>query len=305
LVERFSLSHAHIYRIVGTVGYGGIADRLYRLYSCSYDAQVPSVRCQLLFRPFHCIMDHGWHKSVSTCGTQMPEVRCRANIYQIDAYSPQNGKKDDVGPCNDPVNYTDPSGLRGFSRQSSCVTVGYVVSYGGTSEVRANLVCPEVTLDDERRNPGLIERIGDGGGRPPPGPPKPQKSQPTRSVTDCLGQTAKTAGVGLALDLAGVGLALAPPAKAAVALGGLAVGAAAMTNSSIGADAVGFSAGLATYGFAAAGPEASRLSTAAVSSRGRAIASSIPGVGLALAVGALGYDSYNAYQSYNQCRRGQ
>ena len=76
---------------------------------------------------------------------------------------------------NDPVNYTDPSGLRGFSRQSSCVTVGYVVSYGGTSEVRANLVCPEVTLDDERRNPGLIERIGDGGGRPPPGPPKPQK----------------------------------------------------------------------------------------------------------------------------------
>lgn len=112
-------------------------------------------------------------------------------------------------------------------------------------------------------------------------------------------------GADLGLDVAGVGLALAPPAKAAVALGGLAVGAATMTNSSIGADAVGFGAGLTTYSFAAAGPEVSRLSTAAATSRGRAIASSIPGVGLALAVGALAYDSYNAYQSYQQCRMGQ
>jgi hypothetical protein len=126
-----------------------------------------------------------------------------------------------------------------------------------------------------------------------------------RSFTDCAKQTAKTAGVGIALDVAGVGLALAPPAKAAIALGGLAVGALAITNSSVNGDAVGFTAGVTAYSFAAVGPESVRLSKAAKTSTGRTIAGAIPGVGLIFAVGTLAYDSYNAYQSYQRCRKGQ
>lgn len=125
------------------------------------------------------------------------------------------------------------------------------------------------------------------------------------SATDCLVKTAKTAGVGLALDAAGVGLGMFPPAKAAVALAGMAVGAAAMTNSAVGADAVGFGAGLAGYSFAAAGPQSSHLATAATTLRGSRIASAIPGVGMAISVGALVNDSINAYKSYSQCRDGQ
>tara|TARA_B000000460_G_C21428164_1_gene353945 strand:- start:18 stop:338 length:321 start_codon:yes stop_codon:yes gene_type:complete len=87
--------------------------------------------------------------------------------------------------------------------------------------------------------------------------------------------TGKEHGASLSLDLAGVGHSLARPAKAAVALGGLGVGALTMTNSAVNADPVGFGAGVTTYAFAASGMETDRLSRAASSPLARRM--KIPG----------------------------
>ena len=91
-----------------------------------------------------------------------------------------------------------------------------------------------------------------------------------------------------------------------MALGGLALGAAGLTNSAISAEATrpgiaeaSFGLGIAGFHVASAGPLASAYESTS------AFAKNLPGIGTALAVVQTGVDGYNAYLDYQDCLDGK
>lgn len=136
-----------------------------------------------------------------------------------------------------------------------------------------------------------------------PTSPTPQKND--HGVKACTSKIAREKGAALLLDAGGLGVSLLPGGKAAVALTGLALSSAAGINGAVHRDLSGATAGVAAYHFAAIGPEAARLETAARTSFGRRAASYVPYLGTILAAGTLLYDGTKAFREYQQCRAGK
>jgi hypothetical protein len=119
------------------------------------------------------------------------------------------------------------------------------------------------------------------------------------SVSHCVGQAALKNSRAIGLDIASVGLSLAPGGKAGVALGGLALGAVGLTNSAYSSDIKrpgvslsSISLGITGIHVTSAGPLASTFEASS------AVAKYFPGIGTGLAVIQSGVDAYNGYLDY-------
>ena len=133
----------------------------------------------------------------------------------------------------------------------------------------------------------------------------PQSRQDT-PASHCLGVAALKNARAFAFDVAGAVASALPGERAAVALGGLALGAAGLTNSAISADTnrpgislSGFAIGIAGFHVTSAGPLAKAFEATSE------IAANLPLIGGGLVALQTGVDVYNTYLDYQECRSGK
>jgi RHS repeat-associated protein len=214
---------------------------------------------------------------------------------------------------DDPVNFVDPMGLNEVvARGSMCDNlVGYscglvdgkiFVTGSGWGDDCVDLGL--LPISGWLGGGGPIDRGALGGGlvggnagpviRNPP--PVPQKTQPSPTLAQCLGASAKKNGVALALDATG---ALIPGASTAATLGKLSVGGAALVNSAVAGNLTGIGLGIVDFHLSSAGPLVEQYKN--VSN----VAKAVPFVGAIVSVTAAGFDVYSAYQDFQTCRAGK
>ncbi|WEK01118.1 MAG: hypothetical protein P0Y59_05360 [Candidatus Sphingomonas phytovorans] len=206
---------------------------------------------------------------------------------------------------SDPVNAIDPFGLQTCPHKGNRAAIGCEV-----------VVQPAVTpdgnggnfSDGSGRSVILNGTLGHGGvgGVGALGGGGTGALQKDTSASHCAAVAVKKNARAIALDVASVGLSLAPGGRAGVALGGLALGAVGLTNSAFSADTrrpgislSSISLGIAGFHVASAGPLASAFEASS------AVAKYLPGIGTGLAVIQSGVDAYNGYLDYQECREGK
>lgn len=216
----------------------------------------------------------------------------------------------------DPVNLIDPTGLRivygGDGTSSEGGGIPPPIPVNG-NPCGFDVGCFGVSPGQISTIPGLSILPG---GLTPPNPPAPivvtaRKSKlpeigKDTSISHCLGVAGWKNLRSFALDLGGAIGAALPGERAAVALGGMALGAVGLINSGYSADIKrpgislsGFAIGIVGFHAASAGPLAKEFEATSK------IAANLPIIAGALVALQTGVDLYNSSLDFQECREGK